>query len=91
MLKTVLVLVFVVFAVSNFEAISSLVEQRHALLQQLSTDFPQDLKNSVQPKSYGTYLAFHLILDLLVVICILFVPWHLLHQKSDQEPSNKKQ
>ncbi|MGC1495499.1 MAG: hypothetical protein WA790_06805 [Sulfitobacter sp.] len=82
-LKAILVLVFIVFAISNFGAISSLVDQRHALLWQLSSDFPTDLSKSLQPKTYGEYLAFHLVLDLLVVICILFVPWHLLHKKSE--------
>ena len=82
-LKVVLCLVFVVFAVSNFGAIASLVEQRNALLGQLSADFPAVLKASLKPKSFGKYLAFHLILDFLVVSCILFVPWHRLHNKTE--------
>ncbi|MDA5555145.1 hypothetical protein [Shimia sp. MMG029] len=80
-LKVVLVLVFIVFAASNFEAISSLVQQRHALLAQLSPNFPADLKASLQPKSFAEYLTFHLVLDVLVVVCILFVPWHRLHSE----------
>ncbi|WP_415404093.1 hypothetical protein [Tateyamaria sp. SN3-11] len=75
-LKTILVLAFSGFAVSNYSALMSLVEKRLALSSILSPDFPDDLKDSLEPQDAIIYRAFHLTMVLIVVCCILVVPWH---------------
>ncbi|MEP5730848.1 MAG: hypothetical protein ABJL67_15935 [Sulfitobacter sp.] len=75
-LKAILVLAFSGFAVSNYSALMSLIEQRLALSNVLSPDFPADLKASLEPMDTVIYRVFHLAMDLIVVCCILVVPWH---------------
>jgi hypothetical protein len=82
-LKVVFALVFVLFAISNFNAIESLVNQRVALLKQLSPKFPIDIKCSVKPKSLSVYLMFHIALDVLVLASIFLVPWYMKQKNSE--------
>lgn len=75
-LKIILVLAFSGFAVSNYSALMSLADQRLELSKVLSSDFPTELKDSLIPMDAIFYRVFHLVMDLVVVCCILVVPWH---------------
>ncbi|MBY5978520.1 hypothetical protein KUV39_17850 [Phaeobacter italicus] len=81
-LRVVLCLVFISFALSNLCAILSLVDQRNAVLNQLSEMVPAELKASLTPEPRLLYLAFHVLLDLLIACSILFVPWHSLGKET---------
>jgi len=82
-LRLVLCLVFIAFALSNLSAILSLVDQRNALLNQLSEGVPADLKDSLTPEYRLFYLAFHVLIDLIIACSILFVPWHSFGNDAD--------
>jgi len=73
-LKAFLTVAFVVFAYSNLDAILRLGELRSALLEMLPTDM-RGLYDSLAPAKPWQYVAFHGVLDLLVVAAIWFVPW----------------
>lgn len=79
--RGLLCVVFILFAASNFNAIYNLISQRIALADQLTTAVPDALMSTLKPQNYEIYIAFHVLLDLAVVACILWVPWHAMKPK----------
>ena len=76
-LKIVLTVAFLVFALSNLDAIIRLGELREALLNMLPMDFPnrEDLVKSLSPATWWQYTVFHVLLDTAVLACIWIVRW----------------
>src|SRR5271166_3712075 len=74
LLKTFLTIAFLVFAYSNLDAIIRLGELRSALLEMLKPEM-NPLRDSLAPAKHWQYIAFHGVLDLLVIAAIWFVPW----------------
>ena len=75
-LKAFLTVAFVVFALSNLDAIVRLGKLRSALLEQLPAVLGEVGKN-LAPAPTRQYVAFHSVLDLVVLGAIWFVPWQL--------------
>lgn len=76
-LKALLTVLFLIFAISNLLAIIRLGELRQALVDMIpssSMDF-LTLKTSLAPEPWWAYLLFQGTLDLLLVLAIWFVPW----------------
>ena len=78
-LKLILSVAFLVFAVSNLLAIIRLGTLRTALINA----FPDELKNNselvagLMPADWQAYLAFHGFLDVTVIAAIWAVPWFM--------------
>ena len=73
-LKIFITVAFVVFAYSNLDAILRLGELRSALLNMLPPEMG-GIGKSLAPAKPWQYIAFHGVLDLLVVASIWLVPW----------------
>ena len=73
-LKAFLTVAFVVFALSNLDAIVRLGKLRCALLEQLPAGL-NEIRKNLAPASTRQYVAFHMVLNLVVLCAIWFVPW----------------
>ncbi|MEP6017043.1 MAG: hypothetical protein ABJ251_01005 [Paracoccaceae bacterium] len=79
--RGLLCIVFILFAASNFSAIHNLVSQRSALADQLTSAVPDELVGTLRPQNFNSYATFHVLLDVVVVACILLIPWHSMKAK----------
>lgn len=79
-LKVVMTIAFIVFAVSNLRALLSVLSQREALLAMLTNVGPKlaSLCDTLSGPERGWLIAYHLVADLTVLSAIWFVPWHRL-------------
>jgi hypothetical protein len=79
-IKVFITVAFVIFALSNLNAIIRLAELRQALLETL----PATMENreaivaSLSPAKWWQYTAFHIVLDAVVIAAIWLVPWRSL-------------
>jgi len=80
--RGLLCIVFILFAASNFFAIQNLIDQRSALANQLTSAVPDEIMGTLRPQNVILYAAFHVLLDVVVVACILRIPWHSMKAKS---------
>jgi hypothetical protein len=76
-IKLLITIAFIVFALSNLDAIIKLGEQRQALLDMLpkSVDNREAILASLSPAKKWQYAVFHGVLDSAVIAAIWFVPW----------------
>ena len=74
-LKICLTIVFVAFAIANLGAMIDLGNLRRALVGMLPADLPPDVTDSLRPWGLWQYVAFHLFLDVIVIVAIWRVPW----------------
>ena len=76
-LKAFLTVAFVVFALSNLDAIVRLGRLRSALLEQLPAELGKVGRN-LAPAPTRQYVAFHAVLDLTVLGAVWLVPWPII-------------
>jgi len=74
-IKVLLTLAFLLFAYSNLDAIYHTNGQRRELIRLIEGTY-QAVANHAAPPSNPLLIAFHLVLDLLVVLCLWRVRWH---------------
>ncbi|WP_417069781.1 hypothetical protein [Niveibacterium terrae] len=75
-IKLLLSVGFIGVALSNLGVIDAIDEQRRQLLILLGDCPAQAVASAAMPPERWRVGAFHLGLDVLVLICIWFVPWH---------------
>jgi hypothetical protein len=73
--KILLTIAFVVFAFSNLEVLIDTNEQRRALGALIAPDYLAAAKHAAPPDNWKL-MAFHITLDLVVVLCIWLVNWY---------------
>lgn len=75
-IKMLLTIGFVVFALSNLDSIDSTNEQRRQLLVLLEgSQYLPAAQEAGPPERWQLWL-FHTVLDAIVVLCVWLVPWH---------------
>jgi hypothetical protein len=75
-IKALLTVAFVAFALSNLDAIDSTNEQRRQLLLLLKDSPYYTAGKTAGPPESWQLRTFHLVLDLLIVLCVWLVPLH---------------
>lgn len=80
-IKLVLTLGFVLFALSNLDAILRVNHERQALLKMIDSQYLLAAHPAVGRPDWQ-FITFHLTLDTLVVLAVWFVRWYI------PEPSN---
>ncbi len=79
--KALLTIAFVVFALSNLEVLIATNEQRRAIAALIDPAYRAAAQHAGPPENWKL-IAFHLTLDLVVVLCIWLVKWHSLKDES---------
>ena len=74
-IKLVLTVGFVVFALSNLNAILHVNHGRQELLKLIHSPYLLAANPAVGPPDW-LFISFHLALDTLVVLCVWFVRWY---------------
>ena len=72
--QAALTAVFVLFALSNAEAIAQLAEQRGILVAMMNDPALERLLSELRPYPRWQYWAFHFVLDVTVILSIWFIP-----------------
>jgi AcrR family transcriptional regulator len=73
--KILLTIGFVAFALSNLDVILDTNEQRRALAALIEEKFRAAAKFAAPPDDWKV-IAFHVVLDTVVALCIWMLPWH---------------
>ena len=73
--KAAAAIIFGLFAIGNLYALFEINEQRVAFVSLITEPGLQTVAATIRPGPVVAYLGFHILLDLVVVIGILFVPW----------------
>ncbi len=72
--KFLLTVAFIAFAISNGHAMYDINDQRRELIELVETPFTAVVAHG-RPPGRVQFVAFHAVLDLLVVLCIWLIPW----------------